>query len=370
LFARSLFERILFKPPARLSADKTGMNGRDKEIEERLISARGLSCFGKFLNANRRFRATSLFEPTESPTTQEDSMGKRPGAKYLAVQKLNTEMSTPEMPLHGRKEAKKAAKERGESLISWTDGKMRAFETRRGYQKIVMRFLGWCQHTCDIHDPEVIELFADRLATQYLRQRMEEGKSAWTLKTERSALRLFFGDRTLTEELELPARRRKDIKRSRLPAKRDKQLNPDNWQHVIQFCLASGLRREELRDLYVREVTVDPDDAQRLRVFVRRGKGGKDRFVHVFPGREPAVLSQVEGRSPDEHVFSRISGLLDIHSYRRQFAQDWYEHLAGKPLPPQEGRLQSADFDPDAALKVSEELGHSRIDIIFGHYIR
>lgn len=97
-----------------------------------------------------------------------------------------------------------------------------------------------------------IELFADRLATAYLRQRMEEGKSAWALKTERSALRLFFGDRTLIKDLELPERKRENIKRSRLPAKRDKQINLDNWQHAIQFCLACGLRREELRDLYAR----------------------------------------------------------------------------------------------------------------------
>ncbi|HEU5381969.1 MAG TPA: site-specific integrase [Ktedonobacteraceae bacterium] len=296
-------------------------------------------------------------------------MGKRPGAKYVAIHKLNAQMSTPDMPLHRRKEAKAAAKARGKSLISWTDGKMRAFETRRGYQKIVMRFVTWCQHTCDLHDPEVIELFANRLVIEYLRQRMEEGKSAWTLKTERSALRLFFGDRALAEELELPARRREHIKRSRLPAKRDRQINLANWQQVIQFCLACGLRREELRDLSVREVTPDPDDAQRLVVFVRHGKGGKHRSVHVFPGREMAVRSQIEGRDPEEHVFRRISGLLDIHSYRRQFAQDLYELLAGKPLPSVDGRLDSADLDKDAALAVSRELGHNRIDIIFGYYL-
>ncbi|HEU5384047.1 MAG TPA: integrase [Ktedonobacteraceae bacterium] len=310
-----------------------------------------------------------LFHQQNHPTFQEDSIGKRPGAKYVAVQKLNAQMSTPEMPLHKRQEAKAAAKARGESLISWTDGKMRAFETRRGYQNIVMRFVTWCQHTCDLHDPEVIELFANRLATEYLRQRMEEGKSAWTLKTERSALRLFFGDRTLAEKLELPARRREHIKRSRLPAKRDRQINLANWQHVIQFCLATGMRREELRDLYVREVTPDPDDAQRLVVFVRHGKGGKQRFIHVFPGREQAVLAQVEGRDPEEHVFSRISGLLDIHSYRRQFAQELYELLAGKPLPSIKERLDSADLDKDAALVVSRELGHNRTDIVFGYYL-
>ena len=146
------------------------------------------------------------------------------------------------------------------------------------------------EDTCDIRDPEVIELFANRLATQYLRQRMEEGKSAWTLKTERSALRMFFGDRTLVADLELPARRRQDIKRSRLPAKRDKQINLDNWQHVIQFCLACGLRREELRDLYVREVTPDSEHPGRLVVFVRHGKGGKHREVLPSKAR-PSFLN-------------------------------------------------------------------------------
>ncbi|HEY4385720.1 MAG TPA: hypothetical protein VGN34_14790 [Ktedonobacteraceae bacterium] len=54
----------------------------------------------------------------------------------------------------------------------------------------------------------------------------------------------------------------------RLPAKRDQQINLDNWQHVVQFCLACGLRREELRDLYVGEVNSDPNDPVRLVISV------------------------------------------------------------------------------------------------------
>ncbi len=296
-------------------------------------------------------------------------MGIRPGAKYLAVQRLNGLMSKPGDVNHRRADAKAAAQAREESLISWTDGRIRAFETRRGYQKIIMRFLTWCRDTCEIHDLEIIDTYADQLASRYLTERIAAGYSAWTLKTERSALRLFFQNRMLTTTVELPKRQRKNITRSRLPAKRDTQINLDNWQPVIQFCLACGLRREELRDVCVRDIFVDRDD-QRLVVRVVRGKGGKRRKVHVFPGREQSVLSQVEGRSPDEHIFTRVSGLLDIHSYRRQFAQDLYVLLSGKPLPPQEGRLQSADFDKDTALAVSKELGHNRVDIIFSHYIR
>jgi len=294
-------------------------------------------------------------------------MGKRPGAKYAAVQRLNGLMADGQK----RADAKAVAAARGESLIAFTDGRIHAFESRTNYQKIVMRFLNWCRDTQEVRDPARIDERADELASLYLTERVAKDYSAWTLQTERSALRMFFQNRGLAESVKLPLRKRENIKRSRWPAKRDKNINLANWQHVIQFCLACGLRREELRDLYVRDVYVRPSD-QHLVVRVVKGKGGKWREVKVFPGREQGVLSQVEGREhePEAHVFTRISGLLDIHSFRRQFAQELYEFLSGRPLPPLKGRLSSPDLDKDAALEVSRRLGHNRIDIIFGHYIR
>ena len=296
---------------------------------------------------------------------KETPIGKRPGAKYAAVQRLNALMA-----IGGKRaDAKAEARARGESLFAFSDGKMHAYETRENYQKIVMRFIDWVRDRHDIRDQGQIDEQADELACLYLLERIERGYSAWTLQTERSALRLFFQDRTLTESIALPIRRREDIKRSRQPAVRDRHINLENWQHVIRFCLACGLRREELRDLYVREVYPRRSDGH-LVVKVRHGKGGKVREVLVFPGREEAVLSQVSGRHPDEHVFARLSSLLDIHSYRRQFAQELYEHLSGRPLPPLVGRLQSAELDHATALEVSRRLGHNRIEIIFGHYLR
>lgn len=268
-----------------------------------------------------------------------------------------------------RSEAKAEAKARGESLFAFTDGKIHAFESRNNYQKIVMRFLDWCRETQDLRDHEVIDELADELVSLYLLERVEREYSAWTLKTERSALRMYFQNRELADCVELPKRRYEDIKRSRYPAVRDKHINLDNWQHVIKFCLACGVRREELRDLLVSDVYVRPPYNE-LVVQVRKGKGGKDRKIVVFPGREQAIQDAIAGKDPEAHVFDRISSLLDIHSYRRQFAQELYEHLSGRPLPPLERRLYSPDLDRDAALEVSRRLGHNRIDIIFGHYLR
>jgi hypothetical protein len=297
-------------------------------------------------------------------------MGKRPGAKYAALQRLDSLMADHEK----RSEAKAKAVARGESPFGYSDGRIHSFQSRTDYQKVIMPFIEWCREQHNLRDLAAIDAQADELACLYLLEYLEGKKrdepySAWTLTTYRSALRMFFQNSSLTDSITLPPRRQQDIKRSRHPAKRDRQINLDNWRHVINFCLASGLRREELRDLYVREVYQRKSDDQQLVVYVRHGKGGKDREVPVFPGREEGVLSQVQDRPPDAHVFSRISGLLDIHSYRRQFAQDLYEHWSGRPLPPLEGRLHSADLDHDVALQVSRCLGHNRIDIIFAHYI-
>jgi integrase len=283
----------------------------------------------------------------------------------VAVQRLNALMADGQK----RSEAKAAAKARGGSLFAFSDGKIHAFESRNNYQKIVMRFLDWCRETQDLRDHDVIDELADELVSLYLLERVERAYSAWTLKTERSALRMYFQNRELADCVELPKRRYEDIKRSRYPTVRDKHINLDNWQHVIKFCLACGVRREELRDLLVSDVYVRPPYNE-LIVQVRKGKGGKDRKIVVFPGREQAIQDAVAGKAPEAHVFDRISSLLDIHSYRRQFAQELYEHLSGRPLPALEGRLYSPDLDRDAALEVSRRLGHNRIDIIFGHYLR
>jgi integrase len=299
-----------------------------------------------------------------SKNRKEISMGKRPGLKYAAVQQLDSLMANGQK----RSEAKAKAKERGEPLFAFTDGKIHAFETRNNYQKIIMRFIDWCRDEHNIGNPDRLYERADELASLYLSERMVRGYSAWTLQTERSALRTFFENRNLAAEVTLPRRKRENIIRSRLPAKRDQHFQPDNWSLLVNFVLACGLRREELRDLHIKDIYYKTDG--QLVVHVRKGKGGKDRKVAVFPGREQAVLAAKEGRAEDELVFERLPSAMDIHAYRRRFAQELYKHISGRALPPLEERLRSQDFDRNAAEYVTKSLGHNRIDIIFGSYIR
>jgi hypothetical protein len=62
---------------------------------------------------------------------------------------------------------------------------------------------------------------------------------------------------------------------------------------------------------------------------------------------------------------------MDVHGYRREFAQALYlYHAPGRTLPPATGRLKRSDYDRDAAQRVSWALGHQRIDVVLRHYIR
>ena len=189
------------------------------------------------------------------------------------------------------------------------------------------------------------------------------------MQAERAALRMFFSDRDLATAITLPPRRRENITRSRGAAKLDKHFQPQHWQTQINFLKACGLRLSELRDLLVREVYTNAEG--HLVVHVRNGKGGRRREAVVIPGKEQEVLAVIQDRPPDAHVFEHLAKHMDIHSYRRQYAQALYQYYApGRELPPAQGRLKRNTYDRDAAERVSWSLGHNRIDVVLRHYLR
>ena len=198
---------------------------------------------------------------------------------------------------------------------------------------------------------------------------MVADRSAYTVQTERAALRLFFGNWSLAASVSIPRRTQSTITRSRGPVGHDRHFQPANWQTHIRFVQACGLRRAELCDLRVRDVYTAGDGS--LCVHVKNGKGGKAREVPVLPGHEQDVLSVVQGRSLHEKVFDHIPGHMDVHSYRRDSAQRRYlQQAPDQALPPVEGRLRRDAYDPAATQEVSWALGHNRLDVVLQHYLR
>ena len=136
----------------------------------------------------------------------------------------------------------------------------------------------------------------------------------------------------------------------------------------MQFLQATGLRRHEVRALRCRDIFAQDGN---LLVHVTSGKGGLARDVPVLPGREEQVWAVSIGRDPDEVAFLRIPKHMDVHGYRREYAQALYlQYAPGRSLPPPAGRLKRGDYDVEAVLRVSQALGHRRKDVVLRHYLR
>ncbi len=295
-------------------------------------------------------------------------MSKRKGMIFAAIERLDSLMAIGE----SRREAKIAIRNAlpvGEKRWSISSGKMHSHITRKGYQEHVLHFLNWCRDTYDLHQLDFVDERAEELVSVYLTMRIEHKKSPYTLQAERSALRMFFQNDLLASDVALPKRLREYITRSRHGTKQDAHFQPENWPELLNFLTATGMRREEVAALFRYEICVDTDTGN-LVVYVRKGKGGKKRTVRVLPGHENAVLQMKEQRPETVHVFEIVPKDLDVHNYRRVYAQTFYKHLSGRELPSREGRLKPRDYDRQAALFVSQQLGHSRLDVIMTSYIR
>lgn len=268
-----------------------------------------------------------------------------------------------------RRAAKQAARAAGVPAWAFSTGKIHSYKTRDAYQKQTLRFVRWARQTFEIRRLEDLDARAQELVCLYLQQEIAAHKSPYTLQLERSALRLFFARRDLALQVPLPRRTRAGIKRSRSASALDHSRCPAQWRPLISFARACGLRRSELASLRVADVfTTRPGQ---VLVLVRNGKGGRERLAPALPDHEQDILASVTGRQPQERVFARIPGRLDVHALRRAYAQALYLYYANTPdLPPVTGRLRPSDYDRAAVQRVSWALGHNRLSVVLTSYLR
>ena len=95
-----------------------------------------------------------------------------------------------------------------------------------------------------------------------------------------------------------------------------------------------------------------------------------EHIAPVIPGQEQAVLRLVEGRAPEERVFSRpalpVPSWRVIYSLRRQYARALYlSYEPGRKLPgPAKREITSPrDYDEGAARKVAAAVGRPDLDL-------
>ena len=156
-----------------------------------------------------------------------------------------------------------------------TDMKLRglAINTQESYLRYARKFLDYCSKTID----EIDEVDAK----SYLIYLMQERRiSEGTINQINSAIRFLFSatlNRTVNY-LQLPRFKKKKVLPVLLSRDEIKMIlnNCINTKHKAFYYLAygSGLRISEIATLRVKDI-----DSKSMRVFVNRGKGGKDRYT-------------------------------------------------------------------------------------------
>ncbi len=311
-------------------------------------------------------------------------------------------------------ESKKAA------VAAGTDReKIFSYNTYQTYWKHTKYFIRYIR---DRH-PECTTLkSARRYMNEWLQSRVDQGLSAWTVQVEAKALGKLYGIEPDDEGYFTPPKRnRADIKRSRGDRVRDKHFSETNNDELIKFCKGTGLRRSELsallgKDLATKEQigkarakleSIPPaerspkeerylaalQDAAMFQeeyfVYVRNGKGGRERFSPIIGKDAHQIIARMKETSPEEKVWQHVHQSADIHSYRAAYATTIYKAHAraiqdipydkvnrgtGKQYQSQVYTCRKDEagkkLDKAAMLLCSKALGHNRISVVADNYIR
>ena len=105
-----------------------------------------------------------------------------------------------------------------------------------------------------------------------------------------------------------------------------------------------------------------------------KGKGAKRRYI---PIRDKEVIDRMKNTPSNRLVFGKVNTRAPIHKYRSMYATNLYNSLKRdiKDIPKEERYVCRRDlkgrvYDKKAMQIVSKALGHERIDVIAGHYLR
>lgn len=235
--------------------------------------------------------------------------------------------------------------------------------TLSNYIAACCRFLRWVRKEYGCIDLDA----AMRHVGAYLRLRIRQGMSAWTVRAEAAALAKLYQCSMCDFGVKLPKRRRRDVTQHR----GNRWVGHyDSIQHstLELFCGACGLRRHEVAQLR-------PSDVYRsargnVIVHVRQGKGGKERFV-IALNDLPLELAEQGAARGDKLIFPYIPKYAPVHEWRAVYAREFYMRLARpvEEIPRQEqyicrGERAGIIYDKRAMQAVSKMLGHARLDVV------
>ena len=265
------------------------------------------------------------------------------------------------------------------------------------YLKQCKQYAKWLKQEKGINKIDDINK-TEQYAKEYIQKRLDDGKSIYTVKMERSALGMLYGKQI---DIKLPSRTPDQITRSRKETKNDRYISRDGkYKDVFTIAIATGSRRKDISKLCVnnfREVD------GKLYVYFERSKGGRDRLTPVLEKYEKDVRDIIEQAKNEgkTRLFNHIPKEIDIHGLRREYCQGLYDEIKDnkelrdeilKNYPERRELKTQKDKDGNTVTKeiksdiykdrsgntwkrddiyvLSQALGHNRLDVSITHYLK
>ena len=243
--------------------------------------------------------------------------------------------------------------------------KIYSHKTYEAYVKHINYFLRYCEDTYHCKTLKQCREHVD----EWLSLRIKQGLSAYTIKLEAAALGKLYQEST-ENFIPTPDRKRSDITRSRGYAKRDYGFSLEKNKEIIDFCRGTGLRRSELTALTGDQLILRDGNGY----IGVRGKGGRYREAPIIGPHKDAVISRMQQAGPNK-VWKSVPSHMDIHNYRSEYATAIYAAYERDDIPKEDRYYCKSDrkgtvMDRRAMRMASKALGHSRISVVAGHYIR
>lgn len=279
-----------------------------------------------------------------------------------------------------------------ESYRQGNKGKVKGIyskKTMSDYKKVAEQFCSWSKSK-GYHFKGLSEV-SDRHIIQYLTERQNDGKSAWTISRDLSALNKIF-DRSITkQDSGLKSRKNADIKNNRGFGNNYRPSTYQKNKELTDFLSATGIRRQSI-------LTISPANAIRDKQGTVIGfqvveKGGKSRNCYVLKSRQTDMTAFVDkhleskGNKP---FWNKADKNLNTHWYRAEYARSLYNDLVSAKNQGQDyfsgyrdtfvnasklsqateghGRITKG-YNTECLAVVSQNLGHNRIDVVYSNYL-
>lgn len=301
-------------------------------------------------------------------------MGKKSNITHECIQAFKKQERFGQSKYEDKLKAKNEAKERGEDFKN-VQG-LYSFKSEQIYIKNAKHFINYCLE----HHKRDIKHYSDcrQYAEEYLQHEIERGLSAWTIHTRASAICSSYNIRLKDLDINLPARKREDITRTRgYDTSKYKDID-DRYKDIKDFTRATGCRRCELLSLRRQDIRTS-ESGKNVYIF-KRGKGGVERWTLVNPKYNELVKTMFKESkgyqsSDGERIFrEKEIPTSAIHDLRADYAKDMYELYSRCNLGNGEryfcrGERIGDSFDRGILEKISYNLLHHRTDVVVNNYL-